>query len=91
MLAGSQFIVRFVLPRLIERLGEERILVYAFYCAAAGFLLAPWTADRIAAESFLEIGDAPADLGLFVAAAGERQDDVVKRHRQRIALRVRRH
>ena len=42
--------------------------------------------DRIAAEPLLEIGDAPTDLSLFVAAAGERKDDVVKRHRQRVAV-----
>ena len=46
-LAASQFIVRFVLPRLIKRLGEERMLVYAFYCAAAGFVWAPFTGNAV--------------------------------------------
>ena len=31
----------------------------------------------LAAEAGLEVGDAPADLGEGVAAAGERHDDVV--------------
>ena len=43
VLAGSQFIVRFVLPRLIECVGEEAMLAYAFCCAAAGFVLTPFT------------------------------------------------
>ena len=46
-LAASQFIVRFVLPRLIKRLGEETMLVYAFYCAAAGFVWAPFTGNAV--------------------------------------------
>jgi MFS family permease len=53
--AGSQFIVRTVLPQLIQRLGEERMLAYAFYCAAVGFLLTPFThaAALLAVASFI--------------------------------------
>jgi len=47
VLAGSQFIVRFVLPRLIKRVGEEAMLVYAFYSAAAGFTLAPFMGNAL--------------------------------------------
>lgn len=46
-LAASQFIVRFVLPGLIERLGEEAMLAYAFYCAAVGFVLVPFTGNAV--------------------------------------------
>lgn len=46
-LAISQFIVRFVLPSLARRLGEETMLVYAFYCAALGFLLVPFTGNAV--------------------------------------------
>jgi MFS family permease len=42
VLAVSQFIVRFALPRLIRRLGEETMLAYSFCGAAAGFALAPF-------------------------------------------------
>ena len=47
VLAASQFIVRFVLPRLIRRMGEEAVLVYSFYCAAAGFVLVPFTGNAV--------------------------------------------
>jgi MFS family permease len=47
VLAAAQFIVRFVLPRLVERFDEETILVYAFYCAAAGFVLVPFTGNAV--------------------------------------------
>src|SRR5712691_8965779 len=43
-------------------------------------------ADWIAAEAFPEVGNAPTDFGFFVAAAGEGEDDMMKRHRERVAL-----
>jgi MFS family permease len=46
-LAASQFIVRFALPRLIGRLGEERLLANAFYCAAVGFMLVAFTRNAV--------------------------------------------
>ncbi len=54
-LAAAQFTVRFVLPRLIERLGEDRLLANAFYCAAAGFMLVPFAGNTVmlAAVAFL--------------------------------------
>jgi MFS family permease len=39
--AGAYFVVRFVMPHLIARFGEERLLACAFYLAATGFLLMP--------------------------------------------------
>ena len=39
--AMASFVVRFVMPRLVLRLGEERLLAYSFYLAGAGFLLIP--------------------------------------------------
>lgn len=39
--AVAAFVVRFIMPRLIRRLGEERVLAYSFYLAATGFLLVP--------------------------------------------------
>jgi MFS family permease len=47
VLAVSQFIVRFVLPHLIRRMGEEAMLVYSFSCAAAGFALAPFMGNAV--------------------------------------------
>ena len=39
--AAASFIVRFALPRLIKRLGEDKLLAYSFYLAALGFALVP--------------------------------------------------
>lgn len=39
--ASASFIVRFILTRLIARLGESRVLCYAFVLGAAGFALVP--------------------------------------------------
>jgi MFS family permease len=41
--AAASFVVRFVMPRLIARLGEERLLAYSFYLAGVGFLLVPFS------------------------------------------------
>jgi MFS family permease len=40
--AAASFVVRFVMPRLIARVGEERLLSYSFYIASAGFCLIPF-------------------------------------------------
>ena len=39
--AVASFIVRFALPRLVRRLGEDKLLAYSFYLAAGGFALVP--------------------------------------------------
>jgi MFS family permease len=39
--AAASFIVRFALPNLIRRLGEDKLLAYSFYLAAVGFALVP--------------------------------------------------
>src|SRR4051812_44608143 len=39
--AAASFIVRFALPRLIKRLGEDKLLAYSFFTAAVGFALVP--------------------------------------------------
>ncbi|MGH6738035.1 MAG: MFS transporter, partial [Bradyrhizobium sp.] len=39
--AVASFAVRFAMPALIVRLGEQRLLAYSFCLAAIGFLLAP--------------------------------------------------
>jgi MFS family permease len=46
--AAASFVVRFMMPRLIARLGEERVLAYSFYVAGAGFLLMPLFSNVIA-------------------------------------------
>lgn len=46
--AGAAFVVRFGMPRLILRLGEERLLAYSFYLAAMGFLLVPFFGSAVA-------------------------------------------
>jgi MFS family permease len=40
--SAAAFIVRLILPRLIARLGEEKVLAYALFLAAAGFMLTPF-------------------------------------------------
>ena len=40
--AFASFVVRFAMPRLVSRLGEERLLAYSFCLAALGFLLIPF-------------------------------------------------
>ena len=41
MFSVAAFVVRAVMPRLLERYSEERILITAFYVGAASFLLVP--------------------------------------------------
>ena len=40
--AAASFVVRFLMPKLVARLGDERVLAYSFYLAAAGFFLMPF-------------------------------------------------
>ena len=42
MNAVAAFAVRLVLPRLIVKLKEERLLAYAFYFGAVSLLLVPF-------------------------------------------------
>jgi MFS family permease len=46
--AGAYFVVRIIMPRLIARLGEEALLGYSFYVAAAGFVLVPFFKSEMA-------------------------------------------
>lgn len=41
MNSAAAFVVRVVLPRMIRRFGEQRLLAYAFYMGAAALLLIP--------------------------------------------------
>lgn len=53
--AVASFVVRLIMPSLVARLGEERVLRYSFYFAALGFVLAPFFHSllALAAVSFL--------------------------------------
>ena len=53
--AAASFVVRFAMPRLITRVGEERLLSWSFYIASAGFCLIPFfeTAVTLAVISFI--------------------------------------
>ncbi len=46
--AGAYFVVRIIMPRIIARLGEEALLGYSFYVAAAGFMLVPFFRSEFA-------------------------------------------
>jgi len=46
--AVACFVVRFVVPQLINRLGEQKVLAYALSVAAAGFFLIPFTGSAMA-------------------------------------------
>jgi MFS family permease len=41
-LAAASFVVRFFLPRLVTRLGDEKVLALSFYVTAIGFGLVPF-------------------------------------------------
>ncbi len=53
--AAASFVVRLIMPALVARLGDERVLAYSFYFAALGFVLVPFfeSAYALAACSFL--------------------------------------
>jgi predicted MFS family arabinose efflux permease len=55
MFAAASFVVRLVMPLILGRLSQERILAYSFYVAAAGFLMLPFfkSALALSAISFL--------------------------------------
>lgn len=40
--AAASFVVRVLMPWLVSRLGDERVLAYSFYFAASGFVLVPF-------------------------------------------------
>jgi cyanate permease len=40
-LAAASFVVRFFLPRLVTRVGDEKVLALSFYVTAIGFGLVP--------------------------------------------------
>lgn len=48
MFAAASFVVRFLMPRLVGRFGDDRVLAYSFYIAATGFLLIPFFENVIA-------------------------------------------
>jgi predicted MFS family arabinose efflux permease len=41
LMAAASFVVRFALPNLISRFGDEKLLAYSFVITAAGFSLVP--------------------------------------------------
>jgi MFS family permease len=53
--AAASFVVRLVMPNLVSRLGDERVLRYSFYFAGFGFLLVPFFDNvwALAVVSFL--------------------------------------
>jgi MFS family permease len=53
--AVASFVVRLLMPKLVTKLGEERVLRDSFYFAAFGFILAPFCESvlALAAVSFL--------------------------------------
>ena len=56
--AAAAFVVRMILPRLIERLGEARLLAFAFLLGASGLVAVPFF------ESVLMLGLASFAFGL---------------------------
>jgi MFS family permease len=46
--AAASFVVRFLMPRLVAKLGEERVLGISFYLAAAAFFLIPFFGSAVA-------------------------------------------
>lgn len=47
MFAAASFVVRAAVPHLIARLHEEVVLAYAFYIAAASFVLIPFCSNTV--------------------------------------------
>ena len=46
--AVASFVVRLVMPSLVARLGDDRLLAYSFYCAGGGFILVPFFGSALA-------------------------------------------
>ncbi len=42
MFAAASFVVRLVMPLLLRRMSEEKLLAYSFYIAAVGYMLMPF-------------------------------------------------
>ena len=47
MKAGASFIMRLILPQLIARYKEERLLMYAFYAGTAALIVVPFFQDTV--------------------------------------------
>jgi predicted MFS family arabinose efflux permease len=48
MFAAAAFVVRLVMPLILGRVSQEKVLAYSFYVAAAGFLLLPFFKSAVA-------------------------------------------
>ena len=48
MYAAASFVVRLVMPALVARLGDERVLAYSFCFAGFGFMLVPFFESALA-------------------------------------------
>ena len=48
MFAAASFVVRLVMPLILARLSQEKILAYSFYAAAGGYLLVPFFESVVA-------------------------------------------
>jgi MFS family permease len=46
--AAASFFVRFIMPHLVARRGEETVLRYSFYLASVGFVLVPFFENVVA-------------------------------------------
>ena len=82
--AAASFIVRFALPQLIKRLGEDKLLAYSFYLAALGFALVPLfhSAVSLAVVSFVfglgtGCGQPIATMLMFSRAADGRSGEAL--------------
>ena len=82
--AAASFIVRFALPRLVKRLGEDKLLAYSFYIAAIGFALVPLFQDvvMLALVSFIfglgtGCGQPIATMLMFSRAADGRSGEAL--------------
>jgi predicted MFS family arabinose efflux permease len=82
--AAASFIVRFALPRLVRRLGEDLLLDYSFALAAVGFALVPLFHNLVflAAVSFVfglgtGCGQPIATMMMFSRAADGRSGEAL--------------
>jgi predicted MFS family arabinose efflux permease len=82
-LAVASLIVRYALPRLMARFGEERVLAVSFYVAAAGFALVPFFENIavLAVVSFafglgVGCGQPITTLQIFTRAAAGRSGEM---------------
>ena len=82
--SAAAFVVRMLLPRLIARFGDEKVLVVSFYVAALGFGLAPFfeSVAVLAVVSFvfglgMGCGQPITTMLLFKRAAPGRSGEVL--------------